>query len=102
MTSQSAFSRLELFVPVFPGDPKSDRIHGFAELRSTLIRSLHFFWPSNHFKMTVVLDDTVYSTLEERNNMTSEVMSMVHDKFGAGISVEYTPRSNLSLFNGHG
>ena len=90
-TGLSAFSKLQLFVPGFPG--------GFEELEHTMIRSLQFFWPSlDQLNITVVLDDTVYKTKDERQSMTH----MVHSFFrpDVTVTVKYNPRSNRRLFRG--
>mmetsp|Transcript_12299 Transcript_12299/g.29574 ORF Transcript_12299/g.29574 Transcript_12299/m.29574 type:complete len:428 (-) Transcript_12299:128-1411(-) len=92
--ADKAFHRLELFVSAFPGDPSSDLINGFAEMQSSLIRSLEFFWPS--FSMTVVLDDTVYDTVEGQQNMMDKVHSFF--RHPNQVSVRYNPRSNNTLF----
>jgi hypothetical protein len=65
-TDKEAFSKLQLFVPAFPG--------GFQEMQSTssLIRSLEFFWPHDVLDILVVLDESVYHNNEsEKAAMTA-------------------------------
>ena len=88
-TDISAFSKLQLFVPSFPG--------GFEEFQSTLIRGLQFFWPLENLKITVVLDDTVYETVHERSAMTDKVHSFFRKEIP--VTVAYNPRSNKTLYN---
>jgi hypothetical protein len=101
--AEELFQNLELFVSAFSGNLTSTvSLPGFAELESTLIRSLQFFWPKDDFKMTVVLDDTVYSWEEEGGGgpeqMTSMVKSMFRDDYVSGVSVAYNPLSNNTLY----
>jgi hypothetical protein len=64
----------------------------------SLIRSLQFFWPKDNFNMTVVLDDTVYSTDDEREKMTTEVKCLFHHAFAPGVSVAYNPLSDTTMY----
>ena len=93
-----AFSNLELFVSCFPGDPDDENVNGFTELQSTLIRSLQFFWPRprDNLRITVALDDTVYSTSEERNDITQHVKSFFDRDLvdRDRVSVVYNPLSD--------
>ena len=80
---------LKLLVPTFPG--------GFSELQTTLIRSVQFFWPLEHLQIVVVLDDTVYSNEEERDNMTTWVKTFFN-KDVKSVEVRYNPRTNHSFY----
>ena len=80
--SEEAFSNLELFVSVFPGNrgttlDDGDFIRGLTELRETFARTLLFFWPRDRYeiKVTIVLDDTTYTNEEDRTNLIQEVGS---------------------------
>mmetsp|Transcript_25498 Transcript_25498/g.53712 ORF Transcript_25498/g.53712 Transcript_25498/m.53712 type:complete len:506 (+) Transcript_25498:364-1881(+) len=77
-----AFSNLEVFLCVHPGNrgvplADGDGIFGLVELKETVARTLLFFWPRDRYplKVTVVLDDTTYSSEEDRTNLIAEVRS---------------------------
>ena len=80
-TAISAFSKLQLFVPTFPG--------GYEELRETLIRSLEFFWPLEQLNIMVVLDQSIYGSDKDRDNRTQEVYSFFQK--GIPVTVAYNP-----------
>lgn len=85
-----AFSKLQLFVPIFPG--------GFEEFQVTMVRSLRFFWPRDSCNTLVLLDDTVYNTEKEKENMTARVKSFFGTDLKDRVEVAYNPRSNKTLF----
>jgi hypothetical protein len=94
-----AFSKLELFLSTFPGNPEdSVNVNGFAEVQSTLVRSLEFFWPRDNLRMTVALDNTVYSNEPELRGMTSRVKSLFAEDVQEQVSVVYNPRTNKTLY----
>jgi hypothetical protein len=90
-TDKEAFSKLQLFLPAFPG--------GFLEMQSTLLRSLEFFWPHDVLDILVVLDESVYHNNEtEKSAMTAQVKSMFQGKDLKNVEVAYNPRWDKSLF----
>ena len=101
ITADYALANLQLFVPAFPRKLQKDKQNrhlfvGFEELRSTLVTSLEFFWPADQLNLLVVLDDTVYTTLEEKEAMTMQVKSFFSTS--PPITVAYNPRSNQTLY----
>ena len=87
-TDESAFSKLQLFVPAFPG--------GFQEFQTTLIRSLEFFWPLDRLNIMVALDKTVYNTTRQRDQMTQKVYSFFRKEIP--VTVAYNPLANKTLY----
>jgi hypothetical protein len=91
-TDKEAFSKLQLFVPGFPG--------GFPEMKSTFIRSLEFFWPRDSLDILLILDESVYHNSEdEKQAMTAQVKSMFRAKDLKNTEVAYNPRCEMSLFS---
>ena len=91
----TAFSKLQLFVTAFPGGFEQD-------FRPVMIRSLQFFWPTEYFRLTLVLDDTVYqnNNLTERDQMNDTVRSFFNFDLRDHIDVVYNPRSDPEEFHG--
>ena len=82
---------LQLFVPTFPGK-------GLEEIRTTLIRSLQFFWPLKHLNILVILDENlVLGSQAKRKRMTAMIKSFFR-KDVKQVSVAYNPRWNQSIY----
>ena len=100
--AEISFSKLQLFASAFPGDyfkTKGSTFVGFGEMRSTLIRSLEFFWPLEYLNLTIVLDDTVYNNDDvERDRMTALVQSFFRADLRNRVSVRYNPQSNMTIW----
>uniref|UniRef100_A0A7S4ALP7 Uncharacterized protein n=1 Tax=Pseudo-nitzschia australis TaxID=44445 RepID=A0A7S4ALP7_9STRA len=89
-----AFSKLELFIPIFPGDLNTDRINGFVEFRETFVRSVRFFWPRDELRVTTVLDDVAYANDLGRDYLISRVKSLFADDLTNKVSVKFNPSND--------
>ena len=91
-----AFSKLDLFLPIFPGNlnpGETDSIDGLVEMNETFVRSLQFFWPRDKIRFTGVLDDTTYSNDKERDDLITKFKSYFDDDLADNVSIKFNPRT---------